>query len=122
MNENRTTHNAPSHGNGRGETLAGVAVGMVWPTPKAHDAKAPGLRIRNSDSLTEASVRGLQHETTPTDGPNGSPPADLNPRFVEALMGVPQGWLTPCTSVETASYLRWLRLHSLSSHDEQACA
>jgi hypothetical protein len=84
FNENRTQANAPSHGNGHGETLAGVANGLLL-------------------------------ATMPTDGDAGQPAADLNPRFVEALMGIPQGWLTPCTSVGTVSYRAWLHAHSLSS-------
>jgi hypothetical protein len=36
--------------------------------------------------------------TTTTDGPTGSPKADLNPRFVEALMNLPDGWSSPTTS------------------------
>ena len=54
-----------------------------------------------------------------TDGTTTSQPADLNPRFVEALMGVPPNWLTPSTSVETGSYQRWLHAHSLNSPAEQ---
>ena len=71
MNENRTTKDAPSHGNGHGLTLAGEA--------SRHD------------------------QTTPTDGPNGQPKADLNPRFVAALMGVPWDWLILSTSEATGS-------------------
>ena len=71
MNENRTTWDASSHGNGHGRTLAGTA-----------SRHAP---------------------TTPTDGPNGSAPADLNPLFVEALMGLQSGWLTASISAATDS-------------------
>jgi hypothetical protein len=85
MNENRTTANAPSHGHGHGLTLAGVA-----------------------------SELGLHARTTQTDGTSGSPRADLNPRFVAALMGVPWDWLTPYISVGTDSYHAWLRAHSLN--------
>jgi len=149
MNENRTTRNAPSHGHGHGEALAGVA--SQWPTPTAHDQKGQGFDNTNlhnaasswptpttADSngsggnpsttgthgvtLTDAARRdptwaphGHQLATTATDGPATSPKVDLNPRFVEALMGVPPNWLTPSTSVATDSFQRWLQTHSLSS-------
>ena len=96
-----------------------MATAKDWPTPTAHDPKdlgaPPSQQERHSPGLaTVVSTHGHQDETTTTDGPNGSPKVDLNPRFVEALMGVPQSWLTPSTSVETGSYQQWLRLHSLS--------
>lgn len=55
---------------------------------------------------------GPQPVTTPTDGSDGPPKVDLNPRFVEALMGVPPNWLTPCTSVATDSFHEWQQKHS----------
>lgn len=87
----------------------------MWHTPTAHDAKGKGY----DDTSLWNQAAGHRPETTTTDGPTTSPAADLNPRFVEALMGVPQGWLTPSTSVETASYRRWLRQHSIYSPTEQ---
>ena len=89
MNENRTTQHAPTHGRGHGRTLAG-----------------------------EAAEHGRHVPTTPTDGNDGSPRADLNPRFVAALMGVPWDWLSPFTSVETASFHAWLRSHSVNYSNE----
>ena len=89
-NENRTTKPAPSHGVTHGRTLAG-----------------------------EAQAHGRPTRTTATDGNDGEPKADLNPRFVAALMGVPWDWLNPCTSVGTDSFHEWLRLHSLNSSSEQ---
>jgi hypothetical protein len=91
-----------------------------WPTPTAHDHKdlggPPSQQERNSPGLaTIAAHSGPQDATTPADGNSGSPKVDLNPRFVEALMGVPQNWLTPSTSVETDSYRQWQQLHSLNS-------
>jgi hypothetical protein len=71
---------------------------------------SPGL-------ATIAAHSGPPAETTTPDGPTTSQRVDLNPRFVEALMGVPQNWLTPSTSVETDSFQRWQRLHSLSLPD-----
>lgn len=55
---------------------------------------------------------GRHHQTTTTDGSDGELKADLNPRFVAALMGVPWDWLSPCTPVETDSFHAWQRKHS----------
>ena len=74
-----------------------------WPTPKAHDAKAPRSNTetkRESPDLNDVVSR--LDQTTQPDGKPGQPTADLNPQFVAALMGVPKDWLTPYTSEETA--------------------
>jgi hypothetical protein len=91
----------------------------MWPTPKTTDERnaTPADFDRHSPKLS--AVAGLHHQTTPTDGESGSPKADLNPRFVAALMGVPWDWLTPCTSVVTDSYQAWLHTHSLPSPNGQ---
>ena len=76
----------------------------MWATPTATDgirgtdAARPGRT--GGDSLKQA-VAQLGHpgETTPTDGTNGPPEADLNPSFVESLMGLPDGWSDPLGSV-----------------------
>lgn len=141
-NENRTTTNAPSHGNGHGKTLADEACdrtkALLWPTATATDAKASGSALyaktgthnpgttltdaaarlrtwptpsardwkgtlahdkppRNSRPLDEEASRfGLRLLTTEPDGPESSPPPpgslQLNPLFVEWLMGLPLGW------------------------------
>jgi hypothetical protein len=75
----------------------------MWPTPKAHDSKAPRSKTeikRISPDLND--VVSHLAQTTQPDGNDGQPRADLNPQFVAALMGVPQDWLTPYTSEETA--------------------
>lgn len=97
-----------------------------WPTPTTADSNGSGGNPQTTGThgvtLTDAARReptwappGHPLATTTTDGSDTSPKVDLNPRFVEALMGVPPNWLTPSTSVATDSYLRWLRTHSLSS-------
>lgn len=97
-----------------------------WPTPQAAEGhKLGGMTLETAQRRERAGfqmtlnaaaqLHGPPAATTTTDGDTGSPKVDLNPRFVEALMGVPQNWLTPSTSVETDSYQQWLRLHSLSS-------
>ena len=91
----------------------------MWPTPAASAGSRGSDPVRTNDkagglTLRQEVERGPLAQTTPTDGPDGSPKADLNPRFVAALMGVPWDWLTPSTSVATDSYLEWLRQHSLN--------
>ena len=93
---------ASTNPNAGGDGL--VSTAKRWPTPTAHDAK--GLDGKNRTSP------GLHDLTTRTDGAPGSRTADLNPRFVESLMGLPQGWLTSCISVETGSFRQWLQKHS----------
>jgi hypothetical protein len=66
------------------------------------------------------SEHGRHAPTTPKGGNGGSPRADLNPRFVAALMGVPWDWLTPCTSVATDSFHAWQQQHSVNSSIEPA--
>ena len=82
-NENRTTRDAPSHGNGHGRTLAGTAAQQFGPPDP----------------------------TTGTAGSDGSPRAVLNPPFVETLMGWPTGW-TDCTRSATESFHSWRQRHS----------
>lgn len=93
-------------------TLTDQTVRAGWATPNARDFKGPPSEKSDYSSLPKQVV-GLLPETTSTDGGSTSPPADLNPRFVAALMGVPPGWLTPFTSVGMDSYQQWLRAHSL---------
>jgi hypothetical protein len=114
------------NGNGAGMrigTMASEVQAKMWPTPQARDHKdagGPEPHGRHTPSLGIEASR--HHPTTPTDGKPGSPKADLNPRFVAALMGVPWDWLTPCTSVATDSYRQWQHTHSLHSQPEQAYA
>jgi hypothetical protein len=106
---------------GHGPSLVDRA--LMWPTPRAsegfrgtdppHGTGGPSLR-----QAATTVVRGFQgsawqqaahstltashHDPTTTTG--GSDGKVLNPRFVEALMGLPNGWLMPSTSAATASY------------------
>jgi hypothetical protein len=89
-----------------------------WATPTAGDAKASGRSgytagtMHLGETLTDQTIgsRGRRDRETPRDGESGSPPAVLNPQFVEALMGLPTGW-TDFDALETASFRRWLRAH-----------
>lgn len=87
---------------------------LSWPTPKGRDERThQGQGSRHDPDLGFAASR--HPLTTSGDGEPGSEPVDLNPRFVEALMGVPQGWLTPSISVGTDSFRQWQQLHSSPS-------
>jgi hypothetical protein len=44
----------------------------------------------------------------------------LNPRFIEALMGLPNGWLTPSTSAATDSSPNAPQKHYANSPTGQA--
>jgi hypothetical protein len=93
-------------------TLTDRAVRM-WGTPVAHDdQKSPEAHMAMKERSLPRQVNGLHHPTTTTDGIDGEHKADLNPRFVAALMGVPWDWLSPCTSVGTDSFHEWQRKHS----------
>lgn len=108
-NENRTTRSAPTHGNGHGETLAGVACDWgrenLWPTASARDWKSgehsEATAERNARPLNEAAwswARTHLAALTSKDGPEClryDPTLHrlcLNPAFVEWLMGWEDGW------------------------------
>jgi hypothetical protein len=115
-------HMAMKHAMGRNTATSLTVQAKMWPTPRAHDGASGGDKASShpksgGDGLQTAASR--HHQTTTTDGGAGSPKADLNPRFVAALMGVPWDWLTPCISVGTASFLEWQRLHSVNSQNGQ---
>ena len=75
-----------------------------WPTPTTRDAAKSGGKEGSSNvTLTDAAVRGRLHQQITSGGNDGSPRADLNPRFVAALMGLPWDWLMHFTSEETDS-------------------
>lgn len=74
----------------------------MWPTPRASEGFR-GTDPPHGDggpSLRQVATSGPHDQTTETAGTGGKV---LNPRFIEALMGLPNGWLTPSTSAETDS-------------------
>lgn len=95
-------------------------VAKFWPT--ATDAKASGAAGYSTASgrhagvtLTDAAVRGLLAPTTGQGGESTSSDGrGLNPRFVERLMGWPDGW-TACDSWGTESSLTKQPLPSSNS-------
>ncbi len=88
--------------------LGRQAVRSSWLTPTTTDMNGPGhARDGAPDLRTVASHHGLQDQTMSTGGettsptiPTLRPPRRLNPNFVEALMGWPQGWSIPYTRAE----------------------
>jgi hypothetical protein len=67
-----------------------------------------GDRPRQGGPSLAAKALGPQAQKTPQGGEATSPPVDFNPRFVEALMGVPRGWTSfDCSETE---WSRWWRL------------
>lgn len=92
---------------------------MFWPTPIAVRSGGNWWRGKShGETLYDATEKpwlkvythGPRFEATWMDG-DDSGRWDLSPRFVESLMGVPQGWLTPSHSVGTDSYRQWLHSH-----------
>ena len=107
------------NGNGAGTPL-GIAAQM-WSTPNAHDGRRPGPDIHSTQgrnlSREAAEWIGRPDLTMPRAGDSGSSKADprqLNPDFVEALMGFPPEW-TACAPSATPSSLSAQRLRSRHS-------
>jgi len=92
----------------------------MWGTPRASDAARGSDPVRKNDkagapTLKSQSIAFPHDPTTTTGGSNGKV---LNPRFVEALMGLPNGWLTPSISAVTDLYPSAPERHGNSSHGE----
>lgn len=82
-------------GNDRARPLREVA---LWPTATARDHRRsgsrnkPGSKARPGLSLTDATLRGGSFRQGQPESTRGMV---LNPRFVERLMGFPDGWTEP---------------------------
>jgi len=108
-------------------TLTGAIRGL-WPTPTAQDADASGAAAYSTESgrhtgttLTDATVRANSPPTDSLPGPARSKDGMvLSPRFVEALMGMPDGWVvdTPYASSGTRACRRRQRSRSRCSRKE----
>lgn len=73
-------------------------------------SNAPSHGVTHGATLA-GEAAGLHAQMTPTDGTDGVPLADLNPRFVEALMGLPDRWADPLATV--TSFISWATARSL---------
>lgn len=112
----------------RTETTSLTVQAKMWPRASEGFRGTDPPHGTGGPSLRQVATGTASHHapTTPPDGPNGSQTAVLNPRFVEALLGLPEGWSlatpfgsqTACTCSETA----WCRklhdqLGTNSPHD-----
>jgi len=92
-------------GGARTEITSLTVQSKMWGTPCAVDAFKGTDPPHGDGGQTGLKQQLASHlaATTTTDGPNGSPRADLNPFFVASLMGLPWDWLTHSTSEVTVS-------------------
>lgn len=71
-------------------------VAALWPTPTAMDAansRRHGYTLSGHGGTTLSDAMDFHHHQTPrTPGRRGQAQVDLNPEFVEVLMGFPVGW------------------------------
>jgi len=93
--------------------------GSVWhiPTPTVSDLYTQKLASTQQKSHTNHSVTLAQWANrypTPDGCPSEAVPGELNPDWIEWLMGLPIGW-SASPPLETRSYQRWLRGFS---HDQ----
>lgn len=104
-------------GGGRTEITSLTVQSKMWGTPRASDAAKGTDPPHGNGGQTglKQQLHSHLHATTTTDGPTGSPRADLNPFFVATLMGLPMDWLTHSTSAVTASCLKQLQKPSGNS-------
>jgi len=88
-----TDNNAQVRGHGktegtkRGTTLAGLA--RMWPTPMAHEAR---LGYQDRSRGKKGSQESLTTVVINEEGGRQMVSGQLNPQFVEWLMGYPEGW------------------------------
>jgi hypothetical protein len=102
------------------------AAEQKWATPTASDAIRQATREGsaahagvNLDEMIHMISTGDSHgrldPATPKDGETTSQRAVLNPRFVEALMGLPLGWSSAAIVSDASvmeSFRLWLLAHS----------
>jgi len=82
----------------------------MWPTPTKSDHKGSGPTMVRKDGK----LRGDRLDYATERNPDGSPTGgQLNPTWVEWLMGWPLGW-TDLKPLETDKYQQWLQLHGRS--------
>jgi hypothetical protein len=111
----------PTHASAHKEVVASqkcnnlVAFAKMFPTPTATDSKgAPSLESVQARAME--SKRGVRlPEQLARDGAIGQ----LNPNWVEWLMGWPIGW-TDLKPLETAKFQEWLQQHSLNSQADSS--
>lgn len=71
-------------------TLALMARKNLWPTPAARDYRHSGSKAGYHRRRAKGHQQSLNEEVV--HGPNGHSCGQLNPAWVEKLMGFPEGW------------------------------
>jgi len=104
FNSGRTLTDA-IRGGAIGRNVASRGANATWPTPNAHDSHT-GFQKRHTAGSQQKNLHTVVVENSPAfqAHPVGSsstnPRAQLNPDWVEMLMGFPRGW-TDCAPSET---------------------
>lgn len=95
-----------------GNLIEAVCARTTWPTPMARDGDpkrgmpSPATARKR---IQEQGKRNLD-DAVAAKQPGQAAGGQLNPTWVEWLMGWPLGW-TDCAPLETARFLPWLRSH-----------
>ena len=92
-----------------GGTLIEAVSARTWPTPVASASKGSSPAALNRKSGADRSNDRLDHAVMATDG------GQLNPEWVEWLMGWPIGW-TALKPLGMDKFHEWQRQHSPISH------
>jgi len=107
-----------SHGGGQGRSLR-TDIAESWPTARANELAGRGHARRKpgtggamlSETAENCSLQAqstLDGDELSSSGPTSRP--QLNPRFVEWLMGVPRGWTSlECSATELSRYRALMR-------------
>ena len=82
-----------------------------WATPRATEHKQPHTGKFSPPLTVQVADFFHRDQQTGRGGPRTPNGAVLNPRFVEALMGLPDG-MTASTPLEMRSFRSWLATHS----------
>lgn len=82
-----------------------------WATPHANMTTGPGGNREGGPNIQTQADSFHRDRQTGRGGPRTPAPVVLNPRFVEALMGLPDG-MTDSTPLEMRSFRSWLATHS----------
>ena len=103
----------PERSNGLPDAVAHFAA--RWPTPSATDHKGSGVTGDLRDRLDYAVERGATKTNTYSVPQSGG---QLNPTWVEWLMGWPLGW-TALEPLEMDKYQQWCEQHGICSATNQ---
>jgi len=84
---------------------------LAWQTPATDSFRSRGGERKDEMGLDQQARSFRRDQQTGRGGPRTPAPVVLNPRFVEALMGLPDG-MTGSTPLEMRSFRSWLATHS----------